>query len=56
MRDTDKADDRALITNTLSQAESQLPNLERAAGAFGLYVNVNKTKFMFFQKEKTIST
>ena len=37
--DTDYADDITLLANTLTQAESLLHSLERAAGGIGLHDN-----------------
>ena len=47
--------DLVLLTNTLAQAESLLNCLDQAAGRIGLYVNVNKTEFMSFKREGSIS-
>ena len=53
---TDYTDDIELLANTPAQAESLLHSLELAAGDIGLYVNTNKTEFMCFDREGTIST
>ena len=53
---TDYADDLALFVNITAQAEFLLHSLEQAAGAIGLFVNVNKTEFRRFKQEGTIST
>ena len=44
--DADYANDIALLTNSLTQAESRLHNLEQAASDIGLHVNSNKTEYM----------
>ena len=50
------ADDLALLANISAQDESLLHNsLEQAAGCIGLQVNANKTEFMYFRWEGTIS-
>ena len=36
------------MANTLAQAKSLLYSLERAAGGIGLYVNADKTEFLYF--------
>ena len=41
--DANYADDIALLANTHTQAESQLHNLEQAAGGIGLHVKAYKT-------------
>ena len=48
MIDADYADDRALPANTPAQAKSQLHSLEQTAGVIILYVNANKTEFIWF--------
>ena len=45
MRDTNYADDLALLTNTPTQTESLLHGLEQAA--VGLYVNTDKAVHVF---------
>ena len=47
MKDADYADDLVLLANTPAQAESLLHSLEQAARGFCLYVNSDKTEFMF---------
>ena len=42
--------------NTLSQAETLLHSLERAAAGIGLYVNAHKTEYMCFNQRGNIST
>ena len=44
--DADFADDIALITDTLSEAQALLDSLEAAASSIGLKLNDGKTKFM----------
>ena len=41
------ADYLVLVINTPAEDISQLHSLKQAAGGFGLYVNINKTEFMF---------
>ena len=55
LRIQDYADDIALLTNTPTQAESLLHNLEQAAGGIGLHVNADKMEYMCF-KQGDIST
>ena len=45
--DTDYTDDLTILTNRHAQAESQLLNLEEAAGGIGFYVNANKSVYVF---------
>ena len=52
----DYADNKALLANTSTQAESQLHILEQAAGDIGLFLNANKTEQMCFNREGTVST
>ena len=54
--DADFADDIALLANTLAQAETLLHSLERAAAGIGLYVNADKTEYMYFNQRGDIST
>ena len=54
--DADCADDLVLHSNTPTQAESLLHNLEQAAGCIGLYVNADKTEYMCFKQKGAIST
>ena len=44
--DLDFADDLALLSNTIQQAEKLLHDLEHASNLVGLSMNVSKTKFM----------
>ena len=50
------ADDIALLANTLTQAETPLHNLERAAAGIGLHANAYKTEYMCFNQRGDIST
>ena len=43
------------LANTLTQAESLLHNLERAAGNIGLHVIADKTEYMCFNQRGDIS-
>ena len=53
--DADYADDRALLTNTPTLAESLLYSLEQAAGGIGLLVNADKMEYMYFNQKEDIS-
>ena len=44
--DADFADDLALLSNTIDEAQQMLTSLEEAAGAVGLIMNESKTKHM----------
>ena len=44
--DADFADDLALLSNTIDEAQKMLTSLEEAAGAVGLIMNESKTKYM----------
>ena len=44
-----------LLANTPTQAESLLHSLEQAAGGIGLHVNVDKLKYVCFNKKGDIS-
>ena len=44
--DTDFADDIALISSTLANAQALLTSLEKAANHVGLYLNESKTEYM----------
>ena len=48
MTDTDNADDLLNLTNTLTEADFLREQVEVS---IGLYVNVNKTEFIFFKQE-----
>ena len=54
--DANYADDIALLANTLTQAETQLHSLERAAVGIGLHVNADKTEYMCFNQRGDISS
>ena len=47
MTDAHYANDQALLVSTLTQAETLQHSLEQAAGGISLYVNANKTEFVF---------
>ena len=51
----DYAGDRTLLADTITQAESLLHSLERAAGGMGLHVNADKTDFTCFNQRCDIS-
>ena len=53
--DADYVEDLVLLANTLAQAESLLYSLEKAAGSIGIHANINKTEFMYFKWEGTLS-
>ena len=53
--DVDYADDLTL-TNTPAEAEFLLHSLEKAVGGISLHVNANKTEYVCFKREGTIST
>ncbi|MCP4494507.1 MAG: reverse transcriptase family protein, partial [Gammaproteobacteria bacterium] len=46
LADTEFADDVALITNTIKEAQSLLDSLESAAKTVGLQINESKTKYL----------
>ena len=54
--DADYANDIAILTNTPTQAETLLHNLERAAAGTGLYVNAYKMEYMCFNQTGDIYT
>ena len=54
--DADYADDLALISDTIAEAEALLHIPERAAGDVGLYVNAGKTELMCFNQEGSMKT
>ena len=51
----DYADDIALLTNTPTQAETQLHCMEWAAAGIGLHVNTVKMEYMCFNQRGDIS-
>ena len=53
--DADYADDLALISDTIAEAEDLLHTLERAADV-RLYVNAGKTEFMCSNQEGSMKT
>ena len=53
---TDYAENIALLANTPNQAKSRQHNLEQATSGIGLHVNADKTGYMYFKQEGTIST
>ena len=54
--DADKAEDIALLANTLALAEYLLHRLEHAAGGIGLHVNADRPEYMFFNQRGDIYT
>ena len=50
LTDADFADDIALISNTISDAQTLLNSLESAANCVGLYLNDSKTEYMSYVK------
>ena len=54
--DADHAEDIALLANLLTQAQSLLNSLERAAGGIGHHVNADKTGYMCFNQRGDIYT
>ena len=54
--DADYADDIALLASTPNQAETLLHSMEWATAGIGLYVNLHKTEFMYFNQAGDIST
>ena len=55
MTDADYTDDRVLLLNTHAQTEPVMHSLEQAARGIGLYMNTNKTEFMYSKQEGAIS-
>ena len=55
LADLDFADDIALLSNTLSQAQELLSRVEDAAATVGLHMNASKTKVMAFNTEESIT-
>ena len=56
IKDADYGDCRALLANTPAQPEKLRPRVEWAASGIGLYVNANKTEYMYFNQRGDIST
>ena len=54
--DADYTDDLSLLANTPAQIESLLQSLKRLANDINLYMNSDKTDFMSFKQDGTIST
>ena len=54
--DVDYADDLALTSDTIEQAEKLLHSLEHAAKQIGLHINAKKTEFMSYQEEGQINS
>ena len=54
--DTDDTDNQALLTNTPPQEKSQLRSLEQTAGRIDLYVNANKTEYIYFRQKEAVSS
>jgi exonuclease III len=54
--DADYADDLALMSDTITEAQSLLHSLETAAGDIGLYVNAGKTEFISYNQAGSINT
>ena len=52
----DYADDKALLANKPTQAESLVHRVERAAAGRGLHVNTDKTEYICFNQSGDIST
>ena len=56
LTDVDYADDLAVTSDTISNAETLLHQLENAAKDVGLYVNASKTEHIRFGQQGTIQT
>ena len=54
--DVDYADDLALTSDTIEQAETLLHSLEHAAKQIGIHINAKKTEFMSYQQEGQINS
>ena len=54
--DADYTNDIALLANTPTQAKTLLHSLEQAAAGIGLYVNVDKTEYIYFNQRGNFST
>ena len=52
--DADYADNLAPLTNTPAQVKSLLHSQEQPARGIGLYLDTNKTEFMYFKREGDI--
>ena len=49
-------DDLVILTNIPGDAKSLLHSLEKAVGSISLYIYIDKTQYMCFNKEGAIST
>ena len=56
MTDEDYADDLVVFKNAPTQIESLLHSLEQTTGGICLYMNTNKTKFIFSKQQRAIFT
>ncbi len=56
LTNVDYADDLAVTSDTISNAEKLLHHLKDAAKDVGLYVNASKTKHISFDQQGTIQT
>ena len=56
MADADYTDDLMLLGSTPAQGKPFLHSLEQAAWCIDLHMNANKTEFICFKREGTIST
>ena len=54
--DADYADDIALMSNTVSQAEKLLHHVENAAKEIGLYINAEKTEHVSYNQAGSITS
>ena len=54
--DVNYVEDIALRGNAPTQAESLVHSLKQAAEGIGLHVNLNKTEYMYFNREGAITT
>ena len=54
--DIDYADDLALTSNTINEANELLHKLETAAREIGLYINVKKTEFICYNQSGAITS
>ena len=54
LTDLDFADDIALVSGEIQQAQELLQRVEKSVGKVGLKINVRKTKFMSFNHKNTI--
>ena len=54
--DADYADDKAILANAPTQAETLQHSMKRATGGIGLHDNAHKTEYMCFNQTGDIST